>query len=1047
MANFPMQARDALGARTTWSTAYKFETFYHPYVCDFLEVLAQDGVDGLLRWRLSGGSETSPQQKADLSLFNPYVPDSGLVQQPRPIADVSGLNLDDLDAPYAIYNWELFFHAPLYIAGLLSQNQRFEDAERWYHYIFDATDASTEPTVARYWKFLPFRQAAQAAQKPIQDELSALFKNDPQASAHLTTLVRAWRDNSFQPHLVARGRIWAYPKTVVMKYLDNLIAWGDLLFQQDTMENLNLATLLYIRAAEILGEQPRSISPKVKPKVTNYNELALAPLDDFSDAFAASENLVFGLDFGGQGGGGSNTGQLPPPVLYFGIPNNDKLSTYWVTVGKRLFNIRHCMNIAGQVRQLPLFEPSIDPDLLVRAAAAGVDLSTVLNDLNAPVPHYRFPTMLQKAVEFCGDIRALGGAILAALEKRDAEALARLRSGQEMDLLTRVGQVKEQQVAEAQAALDGLGKAREVIQLRLTYYTNIVSRNPFEIANLAITQESLQFQEIHLGQEILAAILHLIPNFKVGFVTTVGATYGGENVASALQAFGGAMNVTTSIMGTAASLAATMGSYARRQDDWNLQKNLATKELEQSDKQIEGAKFRLAVAQKELENHKSQIENATAVDEFMREKFTNQELYDWMVAQTSSLYFQSYQLAYNMAKRAEIAYRFDRGDWEASFISFGYWDSLRKGLLSGERLQYDLRRMEASYLDLNRRDFELTKNISLGQLAPEALIRLRETGECFIELPEMLFDLDYPGHYLRRIKSVGLTIPCVTGPYTGVNCTLTLGSNRVRLNSNRPYATTGPNDSRFRHEIAAVQSIATSSGQNDAGMFELNFRDERYLPFEGAGAISQWRLELPKETNRFDFGTISDVILHVRYTAKDGGAQLKREAMATVKGALTAAPPLPSATPVPLGPGLRLFSARREFPTEWYRFLQQPVDATPQTLTFDLTLDRFPYALPGTTTTIVQVVVLAKLARAPNPPLAASLTPFNGVETPGQFGIGPPGLDHLFVATFAGGQPGKEWRLAFQTIPENLRINHATARIDPAVLEDLLLLCAYTVHA
>jgi len=28
------------------------------------------------------------------------------------------------------------------------------------------------------------------------------------------------------------------------------------------------------------------------------------------------------------------------------------------------------------------------------------------------------------------------------------------------------------------------------------------------------------------------------------------------------------------------------------------------------------------------------------------------------------------------------------------------------------------------------------------------------------------------------------------------------------------------------------------------GMPKLNFRDERYLPFEGAGAISTWQLEL-----------------------------------------------------------------------------------------------------------------------------------------------------------------------------------------------------------
>ena len=55
-------------------------------------------------------------------------------------------------------------------------------------------------------------------------------------------------------------------------------------------------------------------------------------------------------------------------------------------------------------------------------------------------------------------------------------------------------------------------------------------------------------------------------------------------------------------------------------------------------------------------------------------------------------------------------------------------------------------------------------------------------------------------------------------------------------------------------------------------MFELNFRDERYLPFEGAGAISRWRLRLPPvEFQPFDYRTISDVVLHVRYTARDGG--------------------------------------------------------------------------------------------------------------------------------------------------------------------------------
>ncbi len=34
-------------------------------------------------------------------------------------------------------------------------------------------------------------------------------------------------------------------------------------------------------------------------------------------------------------------------------------------------------------------------------------------------------------------------------------------------------------------------------------------------------------------------------------------------------------------------------------------------------------------------------------------------------------------------------------------------------------------------------------------------------------MPEVLFDMD-PGHYIRSIKSVGLRIPCVVGPYTSL---------------------------------------------------------------------------------------------------------------------------------------------------------------------------------------------------------------------------------------------------------------------------------------
>src|SRR6185369_930380 len=110
-----------------------------------------------------------------------------------------------------------------------------------------------------------------------------------------------------------------------------------------------------------------------------YNELAQAGLDDFSDPLVQAESWTPPAPPGS--GNGSDGVPGLPAMLYFCVPPNDNLLGYWNKVADRLFKIRHCMNIEGVVRQLPLFEPPIDPALLVRAAAAGIDLGSVLNDV------------------------------------------------------------------------------------------------------------------------------------------------------------------------------------------------------------------------------------------------------------------------------------------------------------------------------------------------------------------------------------------------------------------------------------------------------------------------------------------------------------------------------------------------------------------------------------------------------------------------------------------------------------------------------------------
>src|SRR5262249_27943119 len=152
-------------------------------------------------------------------------------------------------------------------------------------------------------------------------------------------------------------------------------------------------------------------------------------------------------------------------------------------------------------------------------------------------------------------------------------------------------------------------------------------------------------------------------------------------------------------------------------------------------------------------------------------KKTNKSLYTWMKREVKALHGQYFQFAFDTARKAERALQHELGIPDAAYLQYGYLAG-KEGLLAGEKLHFDLRRMEMAYHDLNQREYELTRHVSLLQLNPVGLLQLRKTGRCTVAIPETLFDLDGPGHYFRRIKSVALSVPCVTGPYTSVNCTL-----------------------------------------------------------------------------------------------------------------------------------------------------------------------------------------------------------------------------------------------------------------------------------
>jgi hypothetical protein len=998
--------QQAVSAVDSTKFRYTFENFFHPFIGKLIEQLNKKSLAGLL------------DAKYHASLIEDFFASyyTVLVSPGVEFDDAPKKQIDVLlpGGPYANYNWELLFHIPLTIAVHLSKNQRFAEAQRWFHYIFDPTcnDSSIEPS-QRFWKFLAFRQKTPSL-------LELLSKPDDECSLEERTLKQAVfsgyeaiKANPFQPHRVARTRVLAYQYCVVMKYLDNLIAWGDSLFLQDTIESINEATQCYVFAANLLGPRPQQMPPRGTVRPQTFAQLKARAHDPMGNALVELEGqFPFNIAFPQTQNTGS-TAQSGPlfgigRTLYFCISRNDKLLTYWDTVADRLFKIRHCMNIEGVVRPLALFEPPLDPGMLVKAAAAGIDIGSIVSGLNQPIGPVRCLVLIQKALELTGEVRGLGNALLAALEKREGEHLALLRQSHEIKLQQMTQDVRFLQWKAGEAATESLLKSRASVLERYRYYQRLLGLTPdnnsvpdkLPLDRRELTEENFdEAYDVLVGQydktvalqgyprlklagnvspasqsgasgqgnlylntnedadlnthipnardqRIAATVssnisqgLALMPDFGVNaHFWGLGANskiIGGSTFAAVGNIVAASLNTNAADQESRGASASKTASYLRRADDWIFQSNLAAHELMQIGRQIISSLLAEQIAHHEYLNMKQQITQAQEVDRFLHDKFTNEELYGWMQGEIARLYYEYYRFAFDTARKAERTMKQElmRPEVDATdYIKFNYWDGGRKGLLSGEALYLDIKRMEMAYHENNKREIELTRHFSLRQLDPLALLNLKVTGTCEVAIPEWLYDRDCSGHYMRRLKQVSLSLPSVVGPYTSLNCTLSLLRSSVRkspLLRDNTYARTGPDDDRFVDYFSPVQSIVTSSGNNDSGMFETNLRDERFLPFEGAGAISTWELKLPSDFRSFDYMTISDVILHVRYTARQGGDLLGKQAL-TELGALFA-------TANKSGLAL-LFSLRNDFPTEWSAFVNSNLDFTVQ-----LRKDHFPY--------------------------------------------------------------------------------------------------------
>ena len=989
---------------------YRFTGHTHPYAQRLMWELINGDIEGLerldtevdLRAPFFTREYSPPKVVAEVdptlcgdspvAVVAIRTPDSTLPDDGLPVRD---LDFDYQNGAYAVYNWEVFYHAPFTIALHLSKNGRHADAQRWFHYIFDPTDNS-DPTLGpkRFWKVKPFRIDEV---EHIEDVLFNLATGDnPTARDSTVRAIGAWRDSPFRPHLVARTRPTAYMYATVMAYLDNLIVWGDSLFRQDTRESINEATQLYVLAANILGPRPQMVPKRGSNKKQTYATLK-NNLDEFGNAAVRLEaEIAFDLFPPPEAAGDKPEHAVLESVgrsLYFCIPRNEKLIGYWDTVGDRLFKIRNSLNLQGVFRQLPLFPPPIDPAMLARAIAAGVDVGSIIDGTADALTPVRFQFLLQKALEMAQEVKSLEAGILAALEKKDNETLGVLRARHEVNMLDLAETVKYAQWQEAIKSREGIQANLANAFQRFRHYDRLLGTDDNQIKlpeypsfdralfegratplvepvvaaadpavsigssfrdgnhkisdeeghELDLLEAAQIVQEVAAVLESIGAFLSIIPNTEGAakpWGLGAGINFGGTQLGAF---FRGLVEVSRGVAGRInheATMAGKMGSFARREQDWALQRKQAAGELTQLFKQLRSAEIREHIAQVEHENHAAQIKQSKEILEFLtneqnvrtgdQRKTTTEDFYLWMKRESQGLHAQCFQFAFDVAKKAERAFQRELGSPSHSFIQTGYLAG-KEGLFAGEKLYFDLKRLEMAYADLNTREYEITKHVSLKEWFPLELIQLRDSGSCSIELPEALFDLDCPGHSFRRIRSVAVSIPCVVGPYVGINCGLTLTQSYVRRGAGGYGSNPQDDTTNFIPYPAAVTSIVTSSAQGDGGTFETNLRDERYLPFEGAGAISSWSLELLGKPPPFDYDTIADVVLTLRYTARAEGNRASAEKAAEQWLKSNSA---------------RVFSMRHQFGSEWAAF-KRPMaqNGAKALLRFSLERGHFPYRM------------------------------------------------------------------------------------------------------
>ena len=665
----------------------------------------------------------------------------------------------------------------------------------------------------------------QVVYNPISEQV---WKTQPLVDPKPLTPLLADRIRTVDPDIMCRSDPIHYQMAVLRYYLETLIEEGDTSYRLETTESLRYAKSIYVSAeALFLSEEA--------------NLLEVSNREEWGNPELGSD--VKEMDF--------------RPLL------NEVLSGLYVTIRKRLSNLRNWLSISGEPLNISLIAPPIDPRLLNSAGTSDLAALSAGSQNNVSLP-FGFDVALAKAKEAVKNFMYFGDLLTEGMRRKDEQKIQELQA--KLDDYV----VDQFEVGGQKSVLKLLQMEKKVLEYDLAeakvYKENYETfadevMNGWEISGTAFISSSLTIDVAKIPLRPVKAALQQIPKIY-------GFSNGNAKIEGLAEQAIDLFEDNAGIQEKLSEIMFTRGEFERRKDENKMEAKAASEVV----KSIEANLDRLQVEYEEelgtLQVLQEKSRQTRMLYEFQKKRSTNADFFNWYVSRIGTLYSSAFDVTVKFCRMAERAFQDEVGDPTLVFVKPVFATKYR-GLLSGQSLMLDLQRMELAHAERGSSNAnEGSRSISLREINPRQLDALKSTGRAMFTVREKELDKDAPDEFERRIKSMNIRLPGASKSGQSVAGKLSLVNHRVYHDRTKSKKRSS---GRHRRQQIALRGIETSTES-------LATSESQFRPFERCGVESTWMLSFPgaideksrkvKADKSSFMEALDDVVLDMTYTCK-----------------------------------------------------------------------------------------------------------------------------------------------------------------------------------